>query len=176
MKKDKQYLGGPYRVEFSKPYKPVFIVYLDLMLAITFFTISLMWYWSKLLGDTPLSEFSEFIPIRITVIWFVLFIKFFFDVFYLSQRFGSDKLNRSEVTSYLYWFRIWYDIIVLGGILVIFTYIWKHKSKKLMISNSFKMFVIIVPKLIMELFIYRFSLLPAYKRSVYQKFSKWRKG
>ena len=45
-----------------------------------------------------------------------------------------------------------------------------------MISNTFKMFVIIVPKAIIELIVYRWSLLPAYNRSVYQKLSKWKKG
>lgn len=170
------YIGGPYSVVLAKPYKPVFIVYLDLIFAITFFTISVLWYWAKLYEDELISKIDDFIPVRIMILWFILFIKFFVDIFYLSKRFGSDKLNRSEVTSYLYWFRIWYDVIFLGGFLIIFTYLWKKTSSKLMISNTFKMFVIIVPKLIIEFFVYRFCLIPAYDRSVYQKFSKWKKG
>lgn len=128
IKKQLTDLGGPYSVELSKPYKPVYIVFLDLTFALTFFVFSVLWYWAKLSQDELIGRFYDFIPVRITVIWFILFVKFFFDIFYLTKRFGTDKLNRSEVTSYLFWFRIWYDIIFIGGILVVFTYIWKKKS------------------------------------------------
>lgn len=154
----------------------MYLVFVDLAVAITFFIISVLFYWCHLEEDTSIEKFDTFIPFRITVLWFILFVKFFFDVFYLSKRFGSDKLNRSEVTPYLFWFRIWYDVTLIGGILIIFTYYWKQKSLKLVVSNTFKLFVIIVPKAIIEFILYRWSLLPAYKRSIYQKFSKWKKG
>lgn len=169
-------MGGPYSVEISKPYKPVYIVFLDLCIALTFFVFSIMWYWSKLHDDDPIGEIDIFIPSRIIIIWVILFVKFFADIIYLHYRFGTDMLNRSSVTPYFYWFRVWYDLIFIGGTLIIFSYLWKRKIKKLVMSNSFKIFVIIVPKLIIELVIYRISLLPAYKRSVYQQFSKWKKG
>ena len=35
---------------------------------------------------------------------------------------------------------------------------------------------IIGTKFVMEIFIYYFSVKPAYNRSVYQEFSKWKKG
>jgi hypothetical protein len=139
---------------------------MDLCIALTFFIFSTMWYWNKLKDDDPISDISIFIPKRIMIIWFIL----------LRYRFGTDMLNRSSVTPFFYWFRVWYDLIFIGGTLLIFSYCWKRNLKNLVMSNSFKMFVIIVPKLFIELVIYRISLLPAYRRSVYQQFSKWRKG
>ena len=161
------FVGGPYSVTISKPYKPVYIVFLDLAIALTFFIFSVMWYWSKLKDDDPITQIDIFIPSRIIIIWFILFVKFFADIVYLRMKFGIDMLNRSSVTPDLYWFRVWYDLIFIGGTLIIFSYYWKRKIKNLMMSDSFKIFVIVMPKLIIELVIYKISLMPAYRRSVY---------
>lgn len=167
--------GGPYSVDFKKVYKPVFIVFIDLCTALTVFVFSIMWYWCKLHETEKISKIESFIPIRVVSIWFILTFKFVFDVFFLKYTFGIEHLNRSKVFSSFYWARIWYDVTFLGGILVIFTYFYKVEKVDMM-SDSFKLFVIILPKIVMECIIYKFCVLPAYRRAIYQKYSSWRKG
>lgn len=41
-------IGGPYLVELGKPYKPIFICFIDLNFAITFIIGSTLFFWNRL--------------------------------------------------------------------------------------------------------------------------------
>lgn len=41
-------IGGPYHVEFVKPWKPVIVVYIDAIFAITYFTVVVLHYWTQI--------------------------------------------------------------------------------------------------------------------------------
>ena len=47
-KKAGEFIGGPYITEINKPYKPIFICFIDLIVAITYILLSLMYSWNKL--------------------------------------------------------------------------------------------------------------------------------
>lgn len=53
-----KYFGGPYQVDVRKPYKPIFICMVDLIVALTFMIISIMQYWSKLDLSQNLGDFK----------------------------------------------------------------------------------------------------------------------
>ena len=37
--------GGPYNIDFKETYKPVFIIFLDMIISITFVMVSTMYFW-----------------------------------------------------------------------------------------------------------------------------------
>ena len=118
---------GPYNINPSKPYKPVFIVFLDMIVTITFVMVSTMYFWieieaSDIVHWKTFYKFFSFIPTKVSILWFVLAGKNLGNVAYLACRHGKDKANRSTVTTGLYFFRIYYDFIIIGGSLGLFTF------------------------------------------------------
>jgi hypothetical protein len=50
--------GNPYDVSAHKPYKPVFIVYLDILISITFVFISVMYFWTVIPIDDKVEHWG----------------------------------------------------------------------------------------------------------------------
>jgi len=164
--------GGPFNVDVRKPYKPVFICYVDLIIAITFFSFTLLTYWNDLNVDQSIHDFYNFLPPKIVLFQVLLFIKFFIDVFFLVICFDDKVANRSHSTGSLFWFRVFFDITLFGGILFSSRYIMQNNSGRV----GYVKLGLLMPKVLIEVFVYNISVKPAFRRSVYQSFSEWKKG
>lgn len=111
-----------------------------------------------------LIKFFNFIPVNVTILWMIFLLKFFINILYLKKFYGLRKANSSSATFGLYWVRVTYDLVMIGGALILFAALKKnavkhHKVeinhlKKYMMGNDFTVFVIIVPLAIFELMIY----------------------
>ena len=118
-------ISGPYNIEPSKPYKPVFIVFLDMIYTITFVMVSLMYYWVNIPNDhvkldwSMFGDFFTFIPGNVYIMWLVLACKNLGNTAFLACKYGKDKANRSIVTTNLFLFRVYYDVLIIGGSLMI---------------------------------------------------------
>lgn len=114
-------IGGPYNVNIVKPYKPVFVCYLDLMFAITFFTFSTLFYWTKIDVNSKTQNWKNFIPA--TILWFdlILSLKFFADILYLRLRTSKEALNRSSSLEKFFWFRLVFDFFCFGMVIYYYT-------------------------------------------------------
>ena len=99
-------IAGPYQVDFSKPYKPIFICFVDIMFGISFLVFTNLYLWDQIPYDTPF-QITEILP---DAIWYqiVFFFKIFFDIVYLRKflKDGKRFMNRSKSTTKLFWFRI----------------------------------------------------------------------
>jgi hypothetical protein len=116
-------IGGPYQVEISKPYKPIFICFIDMIVAITFIISSILWFWTLLDIEMKTVEmWSKFMPRRVILYAALFLLKFLADVFYLRLCFPKKELNRSSSTSSLFWFRITYDFVAFGLMMIYFRY------------------------------------------------------
>jgi len=115
MNADAEKFGGPFNVDLSKPYKPVFILFVDLIFAVTFLVFTLLSYWNDLDYQQPINELSTFLPLIIVLYLVILFLKFFLNAMYLIFCFEESKLNRSSSTGSLFWFRVAFDLILIGG-------------------------------------------------------------
>ena len=115
-----------------KPYKPVFIIYIDVLYAITIFFVGFMYLWSNIEKGTKTYRLFEFtnkdnsnktdkkighqiynvisyiILLTMKPILSVLFIKYFHAGISIYSR---EKFNRSGNTVGLFWFRLFYDVI-----------------------------------------------------------------
>jgi hypothetical protein len=60
-------------------------------------------------------------PTNVAILWFVLIGKNIGNILWLKHKFGMEKANSSKVTGSLFWFRVAYDFIVIGGVLVLFS-------------------------------------------------------
>ena len=69
---------------------------------------------------------------------------------FLVFGFDGRDINRSKSTGSLYWFRIFFDTILIGGIMVASRYI--EVDAKLRVGNL-KM-AIVLPKILIEIFLY----------------------
>ena len=56
------FTSGPYQVDFNKPYKPIFICFLDLIFGITFFYGSLLYYWEMIPDEYSWEDYQGFVP------------------------------------------------------------------------------------------------------------------
>jgi len=127
--------GGPYNIDPSKSYKPAFIVFLDMIITITFVMVSLMYFWVQIPDYDTLDNFGEvykyftFIPTNVALLWLVLAGKNLSNALYLYYKYGKDKANGSGCTSNLYWSRVYYDFLVIGGSLIMFS-LWINKEKQ----------------------------------------------
>ena len=119
-----------------------------------------------------MDEIKYFIPSRIVFFQVYFFLKFFINVAYLILFFDLRKLNRSSSTEALFYFRITGDIFIIIFLMYGARYIFNTREN----SIGKMWYWIIGVKVVMEVFIYYFSVKPAYRRSVYQEFSKWKKG
>ena len=82
--KAEELLGGPYLVEMGKPYKPIFICFIDLIFSITFIIVSILFFWSRLdITAKTVDEWRNFMPRRVIIYDILFLFKFFSDVFYL---------------------------------------------------------------------------------------------
>lgn len=161
-------------MDFGKMYKPVFIVFADMLVAITFFIGSFLHYfnfWMK--SKTPLERVEDFMPERVVYYNILLFAKLGFDLFVMAFIIKKHKLNRSKSTAKLYWNRIAFDFLVIGGLMFAGRYIMKIHQKGTI--GLFKL-ALVVPKVILEIVLYHVSVKPARKRAIYQQHSKWKKG
>lgn len=147
-----------------KPYKPAFIIFLDLIYAITFFFWSFMYYWFQLQMSQPLLDLLSFIPVPILIFQLIYFLKFLINVFYLLIFFDAEALNRSKSTGSLFRFRILFDMatlfLVVYGAKLFFTEKENDRMGKVW-------WYILGSRLIMELIIYYLCVVPAYRRAVY---------
>ena len=171
--------GAPYNISFKKLWKPVMMIYLDLLLAMTFVFVSVCYFWFKMPNNLRIEkwweihDFYNFVPYTVSIFWLVFWAKILICVGFLKAFFGKDKANRSSVTSDLFWFRGIYDFIVIGGVLIIVTWVLDNKKNvNEVMSTSFKIYVIVIPKILMELVIYWKCNLPGCQRAIYQKFVK----
>ena len=76
--------GGPFQVNFSKPYKPVFICFIDLVISISFALASFIYFLMKLDFDEGIQEIVNFMPLQIVLFSVLFFFKFFLNIFYLA--------------------------------------------------------------------------------------------
>lgn len=169
-------IGGPFFVDLSKPYKPVFIIFLDLMIAISFLSISFLYYftyWAK--QEDELTSFWDMMPRRISFYNLILFSKFVVDLAYLVVSTKNESLNRSSSTSSLYWFRILFDLTLFGGLLIAIHYVKMISIKSNGMVGGFK-YSFVIMKVVFEIVVYWICVKRAFKRSVYQEFSKWKKN
>lgn len=49
-------IGGPFNVDIRKPYKPVLICFVDLLIALTFFNFTIMFYWKYNFEQYPVGK------------------------------------------------------------------------------------------------------------------------
>lgn len=110
-------------VDRMKPYKPIFICFIDLIFAITFIISSMLYFWCKLdLNMKTVDSYKDFMPRRVFYYDLIFLFKFFLDIFYLRMVFPKKKLNSSTSTSSLFWFRIAYDLIMFAVVMLVFRY------------------------------------------------------
>lgn len=124
--------GGPYNINLKKTYKPVFIVFLDGLIFLNFFFVSIMYFWIQIPNSEKVTEedeefkwhdfvkFFNFMPVPVTILWIVFLMKFFVNLMFLRKYFGLKKANSSNATFNLYWLRVFYDVVMIGGALVLF--------------------------------------------------------
>jgi hypothetical protein len=196
--KEKQYYaernsGGPYNINPSKPYKPACIVFIDIYVTLTFFMVSLMYFWVQIentdVVDFKKKEFAKyvtFMPTNVSILWFVLLGKNICNISFLKHNYGMQKANSSKVTGSLFWFRIAYDFIVIGGSLVIFSILKKkaiennkehdkdphthshHVTAVLKMGENFVIWIIFAPIAFMEICVFWFCKVEAENRQIYQ--------
>lgn len=128
-------IAGPYNINPSKPYKPVFLVFLDMIITITFVMVSTMYYWVEI-DNTEQTKWSKgefrkfftFIPSNVYILWVVLAGKSLGNTAFLACKYGKNKANRSSVTTNLFLFRVYYDILIIGGSLMLINIFPKTKD------------------------------------------------
>ena len=166
MMKNSKEFRGPFNVNIKKPYKPVFICYIDLIMAISFLAFTLLVYWNDLNIEMQHKDLSNFLPVRVIIYQVMYFIKFFIGIFYLVICFDDKKLNRSHSTGCLFWFRVFFDIIFFGGLLFANRYIIVFSDEENAKVGNVR-FAIIISKVVIETILYKISVIPAFRRSTY---------
>ena len=160
---------GPHTVEFSKMYKPLFIVFLDIVIAIVTLTLSVIIHLEEKVVD---NDYAEPISIRQMLLIGYSFLKFFLNLAWVTFRFGPEHMNRSKVTNSLFWFRVALDSLFFFAVTFGEKIIEGHKD----LDVNYLFYVILVSKVVMEWTVYKLSVKPAQKRATYQMYSKWSKG
>lgn len=160
--------GGPFQVNFSKRYKPVFICFIDLVISISFAFFAFIFFLMKLQFEEGIQEIVNFMPLQIGLFMILFFFKFFLNIFYLAIICETKNVNRSKSTSGLFWFRIRFELLVLLVICIVDAKFFgkedltlQEKKEKAVLKYYFLF------KLVVELLLYRFSVMPAYRRYVY---------
>ena len=125
-------------------------------------------------------------PRRVFLYCCMFLFKFFADVFYLRFCFSKKLLNRSSSTSSLFWFRVSYNFIAFGLIMLTFRYQVDFAPRTeggvtatqidVSTGDYYRLMGIVLPLLVFETTIYNFCVKEAKDRAVYQKFSTWKKG
>ena len=172
-------------MEMSKPYKPIFICFIDMIFSITFIIASILFFWSRLdISTRTDEEWRNFMPRRVIIYDCLFLTKFFADVFYLRICFSKKELNRSSSTSSLFWFRVCYNFLAFGFIMLSFRYKVDFVRAQgvdatqvnLTVADFWRITGLIIPMFALETAIYMFCVKEAKDRAVYQKFSTWKKG
>jgi hypothetical protein len=91
-----QLKNGPYQVDFMKPYKPIFICYIDLLITIITFFIVMIYDWNNIkINKNTYEDFDNVISQdQILGILFLLF-RFILDILYLKIFTKQNELNKS---------------------------------------------------------------------------------
>jgi len=163
---------GPFEVFFNKRYKPAFICMIDLIVAISFFIGTNLWFTSCLTKEETIFEleyfFEKYIPVGIWYLILMNFLKVIVNSKILQWSWITPKnlRNSSKTASKLFLMRIFFDMTVL----IVYTVLFKDKSSTSPIQD-FKVFFIYSPIIAVEFFIYNCSVLPASERVIYQTVS-----
>jgi hypothetical protein len=167
--------GGPFEVDFRKPYKPVFICFVDIAIFVTFTFSSFLFFWSKRQVTDSFHEIKSFMPIQVIVFVLLFFFKFLFDVFYLVIVTSINNINRSKSTNGLFWARFKFDFFFFTIFSIINSNFYDNGKNTKLTSmerqeiNMFRYFTIF--KCLVEIILYFISVKPAYSRAIYQKHS-----
>jgi hypothetical protein len=156
--------NGPFQVEFKKPYKPAFVCFMDLIFAISFMAINLLYFWDQLLLEQKTNtDYNQFLPVRIIFFMVFFYLKFLLNISYLILFFDKTSLNRSRSTGGLFIFRIAFDFFVVTLIMFGAKYFFTLQYRQL--GKLWLWFGFC--KIAYETFLYHASVKPAYRRSVY---------
>jgi hypothetical protein len=122
-------LGGPYEVQLSKPYKPIFIVWADLMFAIINLTVGLIAIIVSFeRGANFATNGKDLIPGTYTMLLLCFFVKFFYDLLVLQflTKKRDTNMNHSASTSKLFGWRIGYDFVITMLMMFVFSKHGQH--------------------------------------------------
>ena len=127
----------------------MFIVFADMLVAVSFLIGSFIHYfnyWKN--SDENMNSISDFMPMRVVFYNILLFLKLGFDLFVMAFIIKKHKLNRSKSTAKLYWNRIAFDFLIIGGLMFAGRYfIPIHKKGAI---GLFRL-ALIIPKVILEI-------------------------
>ena len=112
-----KYLGGPYDVEITKPYKPLFIIFCDLLISISYFAVLVSVVYNKIDYITLYSEFLGLLPEYVWLLMVMFIIKNFAGITYSICK-ARGGLNKSSKTYGLFMFRVFYDIFGVWAIII----------------------------------------------------------
>lgn len=96
--------------------------------------VSLMYFWVQIPNEIQVLRLSDtyrfinFVPTTVSVLWLIFLLKNYLNIKYL-QRKGLEHANSSRFTSELYWFRVIYDFVAIGSVLIIFSILKSNESK-----------------------------------------------
>lgn len=116
-------------MSWDKKHKPIFIVFIDLLMAISFFCATSIYY-TKIMGDVytdfhkPVEIFfDEFIPRGIVFLQLMNFFKVYCDQRFLAWSFFTAQKyrNRSKTMVPLFLMRIGFNIVSLVLYMAVFT-------------------------------------------------------
>ena len=176
-------LGGPYEVEIRKPYKPVFICFVDLWFAISFCVFQMMRF---VLGLKPgaISGQTQFMSFASVVNQLSFFIKFGFDLLVLhclKKKGNSNNMNHSASTTKLYGWRLIYNFFLICTILYAqknSSHRWTdfdfHVQEQLEIyedsvfRRESRLILLLLPVTVIEIVLFFISVRPAYARDIWQ--------
>jgi hypothetical protein len=195
-------------MEPAKPWKPAFIVFVDIFISMTFCIVSILYFWVQIpntdVVDTKRKNWGyqfAFVPTNVVILQVVMIGKNIGNIVFLKGKYGLEKANSSKVTNSLFWFRVTYDFLVIGGSIILFSIFKKdihshhpehsvhselgnrhhaakaaeHAAMKhlhLMMGNDFIVWVIFVPFTILEISIGAFCKVPAEYRQIYQELGR----
>jgi hypothetical protein len=150
---------GPFQVDLQKTYKPIFIVFCDMIFGITMTIYTIGYYWTRIqdrIVDTG-KDLSDFIPSSI-IYYLVMFnLKTFAGVAFLKW-FKKGKVNKSESTGDLFWFRFVFDTLVFLDIIYVERYVFNADALEDRATALFKSLRIVAPLMFSWVMIYKFSV------------------
>lgn len=176
--------AGVYEVDFSKPYKPVFLVFCDLVCLVLVLMLSILNRYMIVSSHSKDATFFDVLPEKMIIFLLAFTLKFYFSIVVLKFK----GLNKSQKTGGLFWYRVIYDVFVFGSLVFYFHYQShlddkesrakgeKQTGDKNPYRSTIQAFTLLLPCFLLEIVLYFVSVMPAYQRRCYQDHSKWRKG
>ena len=189
-------VGGPYKVSLSKPYKPVFIVFVDLWFFLVVSMATLVFNYLDLEANSRTSweTISEFLPLSQVIVLGAYLLKLILDYVLLTCIMADAKnkdgevapMNSSATTPKLFFSRILFDVVYLGFLQIYFAHYiegdiridtsWmsglsleqrKHIMDEIWMHRLGKLLLSFLPTSILETILYQVSVRPARERQIW---------